>query len=399
MKIRTSQINAVVLFIILCWILLPVVSHYAGSIGFVLLFVFWLLTSKINLFMGTIRKGLPFIIWYLALLILNYVGIFSYGNVNALYFFTMTGFSVIPFFVCSYYINLKDEGNNGWIIKIILLLSIVTFISTIIVSLTYPDAPKTLAMGTAMDRYKEVYVRMNCGGYGFVYGFVISFIPVLSCKFGQRFWKIIKGIYLILGILTLIISQYTIGIIVLAVSTALYILYNQNRNESSIVIKLIFVILGLIVLLNLSVVLNYLSELLSNYLILSVRLAEMASFIQYGSIGNNINSRLIVYSISWEGFLRHPLFGGAIWGQNTIGAHSTILDLLSLIGLFGMVPYFGFLLSVVKMVKRKQYTISFVSFILISILNPTIYVVTIGFAFYMSAIMFTQYGEMKNENC
>ncbi len=392
MRIKTSLINSASLIMLLCWVLLPIVSHHLGSIGFVVFFGVWLLTARFHVFVGAMRKGAPFIIWYAILLLLYFMGIFHYGNVDSLYFFTMSAFSVIPFFIGNYYICLGDTDNYEWITKLILFLSIITFISTIRVSLIYPDAPKTLAMGTSMDKYKEIYVKMNCGGYGFIYGFVISFIPVLSCTFKQRLWNSIKAIYIALGMVALIVSQYVIGIVVLALSLAIYVLSTKNKGTSIVIIKLAFIMVALIGVLYLSNIVGFFAGLFHNYATLSARLSEIATFIQYGNIGNNINSRLIVYSISWEGFLKHPLFGGAIFGLKTIGAHSTILDLLSLLGVFGMLLYFWFLFRNAKKVNNKFYTISLISFFLISLLNPTVYVVTIGFSYYMSALLFVQNG-------
>ena len=393
MKIRKSHINSVFLILLLCWALLPVASHYLGAFGYIVFFVMWLLTTNKRILFMSIKKGTLFIVWYGILLILLIIGIFSYGRVDNTYFFNMTAFSIMPFFIGTYYAILDNNNDIERIKKIVLFLSIITFVTTIIVTLSYPDAPKTLAMGTEMDKYKEMYVKMNCGGYGFVYGFIISFIPILASRFKERFWNVIKGIYIVLGCIVLVVSQYTIGLIVFSIGLILYFLFTPNKSRFAVILKMLLVIAGLLFVLYLPAILESLANALNSYSTLSVRLSDLAMYIRYGSIGNSVNSRFVVYGISWDSFLRHPILGGLIQGDNTIGAHSTILDLLALIGIVGMLPLFLFFVRIARSARNKYYTIALVSYLLLSILNPTIYVISIGFALYLTALIFVNIGE------
>ena len=399
MKIRKSQVNTFFLSMLICWILLPVVSYYLGSTGYILLFMMWLITADIRTVFSSFNQGIFFIIWYIIMLVMQALGFFSYGKVDSVYFFSLTAFAVLPYFISNYY----TCSNRLFIIerikKIILVLSIITFISTIVVSFSHPDAPKTLAMGTEMDVYKELYVKMNCGGYGFVYGFVISCVPILSCRFNKKIWNVIRNIYIILGCITLIVSQYTIGLIIFSAEIILYIFAINNGYKWMVAVKVILVSVGLTAMLNMAKILNVMASLFQSYTTLAVRLSDLALFIQNGAMGNSVNSRMTVYAVSWEGFLRHPFFGGAIQGYSTIGAHSTILDLLALFGVLGTLFYFLFLIGVVKKVRNKYYSIAFFGYILISILNPTIYNITIGFGIYMTAVIFVNNNEEgNNEN-
>ncbi len=212
----------------------------------------------------------------------------------------------------------------------------ITCITTVIGHEQYPMASRELASGSAIydtDRY----LRMNIGGYDFIYGLVML-IPVFWWMRNQestRFRKILYTVALALDILCIYSSQYTIALVCVVV-TFLMIWMLKNRKNASIATALLVIFLlcnGLDLLSKMfywasqHVGLDYVSD----------RLLQVSQLLGGQSIDTNTtDKRIMHYKEQLVTFSQAPLFGKNVFGftRSAVSGHSLLLDILGAGGAF-----------------------------------------------------------------
>ena len=149
-----------------------------------------------------------------------YIFLFISGNYVVLnieisfYQYVFIGFWFwIPFIIMIDFSRYDNPHFKKIFINILLIISLVTSITTVIGLLQFPFASRELATGRNNIYPLKVYYSRNIGGYGFIYGIVLM-LPILIGDF--RFnviRKELRILCLVLFYFSIILSKYTIALI------------------------------------------------------------------------------------------------------------------------------------------------------------------------------------------
>ena len=265
----------------------------------------------------------------------------------------------------------------------------ITCVTTIIGLRKYPMASRELASGTALYdtlRYKMV----NIGGYEFIYALVLL-IPVLfwMIKRAKGFWKIIYVFVLVLDMLCIYASQYTIALICVLVAW-IVIWMQKNRRAATVftICVVVFLLLGGITFL--SQMFYWASDIIE-YDYVSDRLRQVAQLLS-GQTVNTETSRERVehYMNQLEAFSSSPILGHNwySYSRRYISGHSFVLDALAGAGIVGGTILVVFFRKLYKLViSHKRFGVSpyikatWIVAVVVATLNPIIFSIIITIAF------------------
>lgn len=304
-----------------------------------------------------------------------------YGLYKFTYGFITTTYIVLSFFfpmIIGLLVYNMSSDQKTLILDLYIVLETFTSITTIVGLVQNPEASRMLALYDS--RYSELYYAMNIGGYIFVYCAVI-FFPLLFYKFRydrkKRFFYLFS---LIINSIMIILSQYTIAILLFFVCIAL-LLYSRNKIIS---IVMILAMLPVLVIGNdiAITILQWIRGLgfLSNSYSLLTRIDELIVILRYGGLVGDSLGRANVYQMSINAFIQNPISGG-LFNPQKLGGHSAIFDYLGATGILGFFFFVLLLHRHLKLITRiynhtKSYgyiIMSFFIFILISIVNTSFF--------------------------
>lgn len=399
-----EKINVGILFAIVAWYILPIVSYKFGTIGLIILAFLWILTSSFDKFVKSFRCLACFIAWYLYMIFMFVLGAFNASGVSPLYFFTMTAVTVFPALLYSYYQRAKILDAK-LIKKLACVLFLISAINTILVLSAYPTAAKVLAMsGTELESEKNLYYSMGCGGYGFIYSIVLIVVPLLFSKNESRMWNVLSIITVMLCIYTMILSQYTLAFLITCISIVFGIFFvSKNKSAGVLLVKILISLSLILVAFNISNVILFLANLLSGTgnSGLSVRLYEIVDYLETGEQGYNFAGRVDRYKMSWDLFLSSPIYGNQFGTESVVyGGHSALLDQLARYGIVGTVPYVCFVVENCKksLDVSRVVVIANLAFLALSIFNTTIFVYQLGMVlFFVTPIIANDDKKLSNQ--
>lgn len=264
----------------------------------------------------------------------------------------------------------------------------ITCITTIVGLRKYPMASRQLASGTAIYdtlRYKMV----NIGGYEFIYALVLL-IPVLFwlIKRVKGFWKIVYISVLILDMLCIYVSQYTIALICMAIALVM-VWMQKNRRAASVfaIFMVVFLLLGGMTFL--SQMFYWASDLIE-FDYVSDRLRQVAQLISGQTVNTETSrERIEHYMNQLEAFSSSPILGHNWYDFSAryVSGHSLVLDVLGGTGIVGgvvLVVLFRKLYHLVMRTKRRvspYIRATWMMAVVVAILNPVIFSIVITIAF------------------
>ena len=109
-RISKSSANIFLLYVIIAWYMVPIVSSKLGTMGLVVIVAFWVLTCNFKNWIKSLRGMISFFYWYIYMLLMFIVGLYMDTGVTPIYFFTMTAVTVFPACIYSYYT--KEIADN-----------------------------------------------------------------------------------------------------------------------------------------------------------------------------------------------------------------------------------------------------------------------------------------------
>lgn len=286
---------------------------------------------------------------------------------------------------------IKDKTFFRDYLRVMALFVAVTCLTTIIGHERYPMASRELASGSAIYD-TEKYLRMNIGGYDFVYGLVLL-IPIfwwLQRQEKTRFRKILYTVILVLDVLCIYSSQYTIALICMAI-TFLMIWMLKNRKNATIATGIIIVFLLCNGLELLSKAFYWISEHIGlDYV--SDRLLQVSQLLGGHSINTSTSDKRIMhYKEQLATFSQAPLFGKNLFSfhRSAVSGHSLLLDLLGAGGVFAttilMLLFRGLYKNSTRIDDSKESSsavrVVWASAAVIAVLNPIMFpmIATIAF--------------------
>lgn len=388
-KIRIN-FNLIAMVLLESWYIVPYASNKLGAVGFIILFGFWVLSANKSILLHSLTSMGYFAIWYCMVLLTMLLGLYS-GSENILYYLLMSFAFAVPVLFWNYYNELSNCSVLSYLAKSIIIFSLICSVMTIMVLTTYPEAAKKIAMGDGYINDLQFFYNLGCGGFGNVYGFVVMFIPLLLYQPDNKWWKLLKNVTIIVGVVSTVMSLYTIAMYLILVSIAVYLLVAIYKKNVALGIGLTVLFVAMLVFLG--EILGVLSGLISElgFGDTAVRINETIDALSGNSTGYNLNARIFKYGQSLTAFLNHPILGNQLWGGRGYGGHSTVLDELAKYGLIMYSFRVAFLKKTyTKQKKNSNYAlcVPFLIYIVLAILNPTIYIYQIGFClFFVSSIL------------
>ncbi|WP_264229501.1 hypothetical protein [Acholeplasma laidlawii] len=233
--------------------------------------------------------------------------------------------------------GLKKVDKNA-LYNFIIFICIITSISTIIGAYSFETPTRELAtpFNPVLDNF---YQSLNIGGYGFVYSMVLL-IPFIFKKF-MRKKSIINISILLLFLFMIVKSEYTIAIILTAITLLLSLIINLKKATS----KILIILVVFLIIINLEYIIQIGIDYFSTF---SGSVSSRLSFILdiLKSRGNNssfneLNLRFDLYRISVDTFVKSPFFGRMFDHRMQLSGHSESLDFIAHSGIFGISIFIG----------------------------------------------------------
>lgn len=251
-----------------------------------------------------------------------------------------------------------------------------TAITTMKEFIVNPFAARELA--TWSSEYDIIgYQIRNVGGFDFIYSLTLSLPIIISLIKNDKKNSLTHSVILILFIMCIYKSQYTMAIIF---SVIIILLSLSNFSPKNM---FIYITGGIIVFIFSKEILGDFILILSRktqYDFVAFRLEQLASLLKGTSMSGN-HDRLDLYLKSIRAFFKNPIIGVNLikYEYGRIGGHSFIFDLLGSAGLLGFsyfvtlfLYFFRKIFLIGKNNKNYAYVIiAFFIFILLSCFNPT----------------------------
>ena len=256
---------------------------------------------------------------------------------------------LITIMVFSYYFyyGTKEEVK---ILLIVFLLDVsLLTIRTMIKLQEIPALVRIVSTGTDVRKLEwSKALPKAIGGYGLCYELVLM-QPMLSYILNKKKTKTIFKI-LIYGFILLFLfqAQLTLAFLMYPIVVLVSYTFGQENHGMVSVTRLVLVILGIGVVSVLPALLQVIIESADTHM--ADRLNEVLGFLtENQTVGSDMQSRLELYTKSWNAFTQSPLWGA--FGKKVYGSHSTLLDVLAAYGVAGLTGYFG-IFAPIKQTKR-----------------------------------------------
>lgn len=322
-----------VLGVIILYSVMPIVSQffsdflttYAYMVILLGAVVFVMLLRGTQSLAESILVLLPFVLWMLLEFFTKNQSIIEWG------YSSMLLLAPVLFGV----LLMKETGPKvvRFLAIFLALAALITLITTIVGSVIHPDAARYLATVESDDPLFRTYNYLNLGGYEFVYTCILLY-PAVIFAYKQKKLHLVFAILAAVLVLVLALnSGYTIAFLLWMATTATFFL-PRNLNKRSVLILLLITIFAIILFFTVfSAGIKSLSKLIDNEDI-SYRLEALSG----GSEGIRASEddRISLYELSFDSFLKSPLFGNILGTGGGNGGHSFILDYAAQYGLFGI---------------------------------------------------------------
>ena len=247
----------------------------------------------------------------------------------------LAGYQVLLFLlpVClGFYLQSTDFHFKLHSATVVLAFAI-TGVTTIFGCMRYPDAARVLATtADSQDPIAITYNMMNIGGYSFVYSLVLLY-PFVVLAFKLRRLHIVPTVLLtVLAYGVVISASYTYAFMLLMSTTLLFFIPRDMTVKRFILFVLLFIGIVFLFKTTIAAIISALGGYLGNSAMAD---KVNALFLGTDAVEGFDDDRGALYMLSFELFLKNPLFGNFFSGFKTTGGHSFILDNLANYGLLG----------------------------------------------------------------
>ncbi len=254
-------------------------------------------------------------------------------------------------FLPLYVISQNDQRFIKTIVYGTFIMLVVECVSSFFVTQTIPGAIRNMHTMLQEEGATEVYrlYRMGVADYGLCHA-VPCLIPPLFYLLRTNSSKKLRTICIVTiaeCVLLTWLSEATTALLLAILMLVLAFLTSKGRNESSVIISMIFIPFLISDTLQL-LLLDGLDSILGNDTIFSVKTAEMRHSIMHGENMGDLAGRMDRYGHSFNMFFSSPL-----WGSNgEVGRHSALLDRLATFGLLGFIPLIMFFTTYFKRINH-----------------------------------------------
>ncbi|MEN6316041.1 MAG: hypothetical protein ABFD25_17535 [Clostridiaceae bacterium] len=365
--------------------IMPAVAQYISAYLYMLTVVLLYAVIILKNY-NTLNTYVMFLLPMLFLMLLQLLDIYYNRKGSIPLFMYSKLLYYIPMLLMFYMLYNNKRSLIKIIVVVALLAYIITALTTYLGLLKYPDAARILAtIENSKDISAVKFGSLNIGGFETIYSIVILF-PLIICLFKNRKIPLIIFIVITALILLCIIqSQYATAFILFVSSTVLIFAGKELKGNK---VWYLIVITALLLFIFKSQVAFLLTYLANN--VQSSTLRERFLFLANSLKGieneSDVGNRIDLYMMSINSFLKYPLSGAYLFSRSSTGGHSFILDTLGQFGMIGGAALFTFFRQIyIKLYlpfKEKQYfgymIWSFILYIVLSILNPTGFLIVLG---------------------
>lgn len=315
---------------------MPVVGFYTPAIVnvAVLLFLYcFLFVKRGHALITDVRYILP--IFSVYILSLFYEGI----SHLPIYIYGMAQVFIYPLLA----LYLIRCGNSKTVKKVFIIIGvsyIITGITTYIGCQMFPNASRNLAamLSSENPALYVMYMKFNIGSFSFIYTLVLV-LPLLIYLIRDKkvnvFWGFISLVVIIMAVVA---SEYTTALLFLFVCLMPFFVPKYFGIKNILWVILCTLFLYVIGKPFVGQILESLADVINSETI-AERLYNLSVFFTNGSqhVDGDVESRINVYNLSIEAFLRSPFWGSS---NAKVGGHSYILDCLGKYGLLGLIAMF-----------------------------------------------------------
>lgn len=374
---RITLIGALIL-VLVAWYIMPLVKYYVRDLyaliyGMALCF-FCALNSK--------EASKYFVFSFLiALLLATIVSVFAYDfSFQPLYalLIHLLLFFCIPPTLFLYIKKHMSLGELDFIVKAMTVIILIVFVSSFTVLLSYPEAARALASGSASEELLNYWRRSNVGGFNFTYSMGLFFLLTIDrLKGAKGYFKGVCILMLICMAYFFLMAQYVTLLIILVGVSMIYFIIQNQKNGGALAVGGFLILL---ILINLAGIFRFFAGLIDSKII-SRRLYEVAGFLAGGEMGVSMESRWDVYMEGLQYFIKSPIWGNTVESYGGIDIwHSTVIEYLVKAGFIGITIYFVLFKNATAktfiskgLSKSKLVIPCMIYFVVLSILNPTQY--------------------------
>lgn len=341
----------------------------------------WLLISlyKAEGFFHKYMMSALSLVFFVLLCILSklagYEAYFDQFFMNLIYCLIM-----IAVFAYYYYFGTKEEIK--FLLTVFVVDVLIVSVNTYLKLLSHPELSRLLSTGAeSKEASLGAEIPKGVGGYGLCYALVLL-QPILTFFLNKRNAPfVVKALVYGFTMLLLFQAQFTFALIMYPILLFLSYAYGKEKQETSKIVRAFLLMVGFLLLLNISPILDSLIEISEYHL--AERLKEVKAFLTEGdSSGSDMQARIRLYNRSVNMFLDSPIVGA--FGRKGYGSHSTFLDMFAAYGLFGFFGYYG-IIQPIRVARKgldnnmelvKTCRISTIAFVFLSIINSILGVET-----------------------
>lgn len=216
-------------------------------------------------------------------------------------------------------------GQKMFILRFVILMSIVCNIASLLVLASNSDAARLLA-GSATEEARSEFYYLGLGGYGYLYAMVfLTYGAILWLKNSKKkFDKFLLIVYLITNYAFILYASYTLAIIMVLIITVSALTTKMDLYKSLAILT----ICGILLVIFGGLVLNFGVEI-AERLDLPWVVKRLTQLSEAQMTGDYVGlTRTQLYLESLKSFSDNPIFGGQV-----VGGHAHMLDWLGLFGI------------------------------------------------------------------
>ena len=343
----------------------------------------------VGLFLQNKKNQFWSFILIVAISIIRVYGIWRFKKeITTCVFNVFAGWAFV-FFAISCFIK-KDSHRVGRLFQLVVILCAVTALTTIIGLEKYPLSVRELGRsdtgyygvsGEAFSALKRTYRLNNIAGWNQLYGMVFM-LPALLISMIKRKHKLLYLIAFILLCTCIARAQLTIAVLMAAVLIILTMI-SPSRNRIKLAVLFIVGMIGVACILYYDDLIRIAADQFAKIgmNMISRKLLDLF-YLLNGEVKGDAMSRIRLYSVSIDSFLKHPLFGQILQGGGTIekySYHSDFFDMAAFYGLPGILFDLILLSLYGRVVRNYNKEVRWNAFLLMAVcfgmyvLNPVWY--------------------------
>lgn len=350
--------NNILLLMLISVVFCSIVNYYIASnlsgyfiaaILYISIFDYWVHQNDFTLVIDIAGlSGILFILVYALEVVISSDETLIYGLI---FFF--------PIFLIGLYAKkgFVDSRLNGRIYTISAIAITISALMSVLVLIQYPDAMRVMGSSNFTKYGFDIYYKKGVAGFGVLYSGLL-FVPIVLYDFFSnrvKKNKLLVAVSCIALLAMIIMSGYTIAILLLFLEFILYMTFKKSKRQIVHVLALIFSLLIIVILR------TYLSDWIIEIAGLFKAQSVSDHFIEIASVLKSEMSfdsldRISLIKMSMDSFFKSPIWGAFVTsGLSQVSQHSTFFDFLGGGGLICFIPYVVFCIGYYKRIMSMLY--------------------------------------------